>query len=226
MKFLVVDDHALIRDAMHDLLGALQPGVEVLTAMNAVQARQALCEHPDIGLVLLDLNLPDADGLELLAEWRDEHPATAVVVLSGNHDPATARAALAGGASGFIPKSDSRDVLLRALALVLAGGVYVPAFALQAAALRTFAEAGRPSAAGLPTPQALGLTTRQLDVLALMMQGRSNKLIGRALNLAEPTVKNHVTALLRALKVGSRTEAVVAVTAWGWVMPSSPSGPP
>jgi DNA-binding NarL/FixJ family response regulator len=149
MKFLVVDDHALIRDAMHDLLGALQPGVEVLTAMNAVQARQALCEHPDIGLVLLDLNLPDADGLELLAEWRDEHPATAVVVLSGNHDPATARAALAGGASGFIPKSDSRDVLLRALALVLAGGVYVPAFALQAAALRTFSR-GRPAVGRRP----------------------------------------------------------------------------
>jgi DNA-binding NarL/FixJ family response regulator len=225
MKFLVVDDHALIRDAMHDLLCALQPGTTVLTAASAAQAREWMSGHPDIGLVLLDLNLPDGDGLELLADFRDDHPATAVVVLSGNHDPATARAALAGGASGFIPKSDSRDVLVQALALVLAGGVYVPAFALHDPGPPAARAAARPTGPAGPTPESLGLTARQMEVLALMMQGRSNKLIGRALNLAEPTVKNHVTALLRALNVASRTEAVVAVTGWGWVMPSPPARP-
>jgi DNA-binding NarL/FixJ family response regulator len=225
MKFLVVDDHALIRDAMHDLLEALQPGAKVLTAATAAQARRVLAGDPEIGLVLLDLNLPDADGLELLADWADEYPSTAVVVLSGNHDPATARAALAGGASGFIPKSDSREVLSRALALVLAGGVYVPAFALQHLGATLSQPSVNKPVAGVPTPESLGLTARQLEVLALMVQGRSNKLIGRALNLAEPTVKNHVTALLRALQVGSRTEAVVAVTAWGWRMPPPQSQP-
>jgi len=218
MKFLVVDDHALIRDAMHDLLGTLHPGMEVLTAATGAQARLAMSGCPD-------LNLPDADGLELLAEWADEYPSTAVVVLSGNHDPATARAVLAGGASGFIPKSDTRDVLTQALALVLAGGEYVPAFALQFSGVSVPQPAGQRPAVGVPTPESLGLIARQLEVLALMFQGRSNKLIGRTLNLAEPTVTNHVTALLRALHVGSRTEAVVAVTAWGWRMSQPVSRP-
>lgn len=225
MKFLVVDDHALIRDAMQDLLVSLHADAVVLTAPTGAQARMRLAESPDIGLVLLDLQLPDVDGLDLLADWADEYPATAVVVLSGNDDPATARAALAGGASGFIPKSDHREVVGRALALVLAGGVYVPAFALQHDAAAARRAAGQRPHAGVPTPQTLSLTARQLDVLALLVQGRSNKAIGRVLNLAEPTVKNHVTALLRALKVGSRTEAVVAVTAWEWVMPALPGRP-
>ena len=225
MKFLDVDDHALIRDAMHDLLGTLHPGMEVLTAATAAQARLALSGQPDIRLVLLDLNLPDADGLELLAEWADEYPGTAVAVLSGNHDPAAARAVLADGASGFIPKSDSLDVLTQALALVLAGGEYVPAFALQFSGVSVPQPAGQRPAVGVSTPESLGLIARQLEVLALMLQGRSNKLIGRTLNLAEPTVTNHVTALLRALHVGSRTEAVVAVTAWGWRMSQPVSRP-
>jgi DNA-binding NarL/FixJ family response regulator len=184
-----------------------------------------LAEAPDISLVLLDLHLPDADGLDLLADWAEEYPATAVVVLSGNDDPATARAALAAGASGFIPKSDRREVVSRALALVLAGGVYVPTFALQPDATAAPRTGSRKPPTGVPTPQSLGLTARQVEVMALLVQGRSNKAIGRALNLAEPTVKNHVTALLRALQVSSRTEAVVAVTAWEWVMPTGPVRP-
>ncbi len=225
MKFLVVDDHALIRDAMQDLLVSLHAGSEVVTAATAAQARQHLAQAPDTGLVLLDLQLPDADGLDLLAEWSDEHPAMAVVVLSGNDDPATARAALSAGASGFIPKSDRREVVAGALAVVLAGGVYVPVFALQPEASAPLQPRGRKASADVPTPHSLGLTARQIEVLALLVQGRSNKSIGRTLNLAEPTVKNHVTALLRALQVGSRTEAVVAVTTWGWVMPTPSARP-
>ena len=217
MKILVVDDHALIRMALVDLLLAVQPAAQVMHAADAAQARQCLAEAPDLDLVLLDLQLPDADGLDLLADWREERPALAVVILSGSRDPATARAALAAGASGFIPKAEPPEVLTQALALVLAGGVYVPSFALQDLA---GTRPSSPAAAvpGAPTPASLGLTARQLAVLALLVQGRSNKRIARHLNLAEPTVKNHVTALLRALQVGSRTEAVVAVTGWGWTL--------
>ncbi len=218
MKFLVVDDHALIRDAMQAVLQQQQPGAEVLCAVTAAEARAVVVQHADLDLALLDLQLPDSDGLELLAEWRDERPTMAVVVLSGSNDPAAVRAALICGASGFISKSDSREVLVRALALVMAGGVYVPSFALNSLAAAA-PPAGSSAAPGAPSPESLGLTARQLEVLALMLEGRSNKLIARELNLAEATVKNHVTALLRALSVVSRTEAVVVVTAWGWVMP-------
>jgi DNA-binding NarL/FixJ family response regulator len=103
--------------------------------------------------------------------------------------------------------------------------VYVPAFALHPDATAAPRTGSRKPPTGVPTPQSLCLTARQVEVMALLVQGRSNKAIGRALNLAEPTVKNHVTALLRALQVSSRTEAVVAVTAWEWVMPTGPVRP-
>src|SRR4029077_17253200 len=120
----------------------------------------------------------------------------------------------------------SRDVLLGALRLVLAGGVYIPPEILGSAASSpptpAAASSGQqPASAPGPSPADLGLTERQVDVLALMMQGKSNKLICRALDLAEPTVKNHVSAILKALKVSNRTEAVLAVAALGWKLPQS-----
>lgn len=209
MNYLVVDDHALIRDAMLAVLQAVDSDALVRTAASGAQARALLAEDARTDLVLLDLRLPDADGLALLAEFRAAYPAMAVVLLSGDRDAAIVRRALDGGAAGFIPKTEPREVLVRALSLVLAGGVYVPREALGAAP--------QPSTGSdADSPRALGLTDRQIDVLALMMKGQSNKHICRELNLAEPTVKNHVTAILRALQVTSRTEAVLAVTQRGW----------
>jgi DNA-binding NarL/FixJ family response regulator len=113
------------------------------------------------------------------------------------------------GALGFIPKSASRAVMVSALQLVFAGGIYVPPEILQKAPMSA------PVSAPM-SPSELGLTERQIDVLALMMQGKSNKAVCRELDLAEATVKNHVTAILRALKVTNRTEAVLAVAEFGW----------
>lgn len=210
MNYLVVDDHALIRDAMHAVLQSVDAGASVRTAGTGAEARAALAAGPAVDLALLDLHLPDADGLALMAEFRAAYPAMAVVLLSGERDSGIVRRALDGGAAGFIPKTEPREVLTRALSLVLAGGVYVPREAL----------GGQPLPAAPPaqgdSPRALGLTERQIDVLSLMMKGRTNKHICRELNLAEPTVKNHVTAILRALQVSSRTEAVLAVTQRGW----------
>jgi DNA-binding NarL/FixJ family response regulator len=218
MKYLVVDDHSLIRDAMQSLLASIDTDAMVLVASCAAQARSLLVSEQGVDLALLDLNLPDVDGLTLLAEFRATYPALAVVMLSGERDPATVRCALDAGAAGFIPKTESRDVLASALSLVLAGGVYVPREALGTVASATSAKV---QVVHAPTPARLGLTDRQIEVLALIMKGRTNKHICRQLNLAEPTVKNHVTAILRALKVTSRTEAVIAVTELGWKLDRS-----
>ena len=160
---------------------------------------------------MLDLRLPDGSGLDLLRRIGAASIGTAVVMLSGDLDRQTVQEALAAGAVGYVPKTEPREIIAGALGLVLAGGVYVPPVALQTAA-RTFDTRAA-------TPEALGLTGRQLEVLALLMQGKNNKLICRALGLAEPTVKNHVSAILRALGVDSRTEAVLAVTRLGWALP-------
>jgi DNA-binding NarL/FixJ family response regulator len=224
MKFLIVDDHALIREAMHGVLRGLRGDAQVLEAGDAHAALQALQAHPDTDLVLLDLHLPDQHGLQVLATVAQRHPSVAVVMLSGDKDPATIQQALAGGAQGFIPKTETREVLSSALALVLAGGVYVPTAALRAAPAVAAPEQASapdgPRAQLTMAAQALGLTERQLDVLALLMEGKNNKLICRALDLAEPTVKNHVSAILKALAVSSRTEAVLAVTRLGLKLPS------
>ncbi|MCA3179323.1 MAG: response regulator transcription factor [Burkholderiaceae bacterium] len=218
MKVLVVDDHALIREAMRGVLHELRADAAVIEADCAAAALAAADAHPDLELVLLDVDLPDGDGLQVLDALRRTRPAAAVVMLSGLRDRGSVTRALATGAQGFIPKSEPRAVLLGALGLVLAGGVYVPTMALGPADTAPLPGAARAPA----TPSASGLTERQLDVLALMMRGRSNKLICRELDLAEPTVKNHVSAILRTLGVSSRTEAVVAANALGWDLSGRP----
>ena len=215
MKILVVDDHVLIRQAMHGMLKKLRRDVVVLEAANSEKAMQIIDDHPDVSLILLDLSLPDRDGFSVLADLRALYPAIAVVVVSAIQDPGNVMKALDLGALGYIPKSAQGDVILGALRLVISGGIYVPPEILirsaSATAFEKYQSNGLPNASDY-----MGLTDRQLDVLGLMMQGKSNKTICRILQLAEPTVKNHVTAILKTLNVTNRTEAVVAANNLGW----------
>jgi DNA-binding NarL/FixJ family response regulator len=221
MKILLIDDHVLIREALRGVLKELKRDAVILDASNSSQAMRFIEDHTDVGLILLDLNLPDRDGFAVLAELRERYPAISIVVLSALQDRASVIRALDCGALGYIPKSAKREVMISALKLILAGGIYIPPEILAREELTT--SSPTPSVHGQQkiSPSDLGLTDRQLDVLALMMQGKNNKLICRMLNLAEPTVKNHVSAILKALKVSNRTEAVIAVNQLGWKFPSS-----
>jgi DNA-binding NarL/FixJ family response regulator len=218
MKVLVIDDHALIRDALRGVLKELSDDAVIVEAADCGQAMRLVNEHPDIGLILLDLNLPDRNGFEVLADLRERHPAISTVVLSAFNDRENVAKALEAGALGFIPKSSTRAVMLSAFRLIFSGGIYIPPEILMHR--ETAPSQPRPDTSGTQSgslsPRDLGLTDRQVDVLALMMQGKSNKAICRALDLAEPTVKNHVTAILKALRVTNRTEAVIAVGTLGW----------
>lgn len=212
MLALIVDDHVLIRDALRGVLGGFVDVSGVIEAATAADAERLLDQTPGIGLVLLDLLLPDRDGLSLLTSIRTGYPGTSVVMLSATDDRTRMIAALESGAAGFIPKSATREVMQGALKLVFAGGIYVPPEILARPATPPAAQVP-PSALRAATK--LGLTVRQVDVLQLMMQGMSNKAICRALDIAEPTVKNHVTAILRALGATNRTEAVIAASTLG-----------
>jgi DNA-binding NarL/FixJ family response regulator len=215
LKILVVDDHVLIREALRGVLKELKDDAVVLEAANSRQALRLIGEHDDLKLVLLDLNLPDCDGYSMLADLSESHPELSVVVLTGQQDRNAVIKALDLGAAGFIPKSGQREVMLGALQLVFAGGIYIPPEILA----RDESAQGNQSAADRTPPFELALTERQRDVLALLMQGKSNKAICRVLNLAEATVKKHVTEVLKCLNVTNRTEAVIAVKEMGWQFP-------
>jgi DNA-binding NarL/FixJ family response regulator len=205
VKILVIDDHPLILDALVQLLPQLGPGVSVRTAADPASATQILDNEPDVGLVLLDLALPGARGLDLLADLLLDYPGVPVVVLSATHDPGTVNAALAAGARGFIPKTANALVLLDGLQRIL-GGERCVAGDPRVSALGDGAHIDR---------DALGLTARQADVLRLLVQGKPNKLICRDLRLSEGTVKVHVSAILRALRVHSRTQAIAELARRG-----------
>lgn len=226
MKVLIVDDHALIRDALARVLVGLAPDMMVLEATDPKAAFETIEREPDLDLVLLDLALPGTHGLAVLQSLRAKHPAISVVVISASSERENVERALDHGALGFIPKSSSNEVLASALRLVLAGGIYVPPEILGRGV------AGEPvvppMASGHRTPADIGLTERQAQILALIMKGKSNKLICRELDIAESTVKNQITAIMKALNVTSRTQAVLAVNRLGLHLPeprAAGSGP-
>jgi len=203
MKVLIVDDHALVRDGLGHLLQALdEDPVEVVEAATASDALACAAATPDLDLALVDLNLPDSRGHELVGALVAQCPLLPTVVLSASEDPNDIEHVLAAGALGFVPKSSPTPVLVQALRLVLAGGVYVPP-ALMRAAARAAA------------PSLRVLTERQAAILTRLVDGHSNKAIGRELGITEATVKAHVSAIFKALGVSNRTQAARAARELG-----------
>ena len=223
MKVLLIDDHPLILTALQGVIQGIGSHVSVVGVAGARATREALAADPGFDLVLLDLRLGDADGFELLVELRNGWPAIPVVVVSASDHSADVIRAIDLGAMGFVPKRASNETLTEALQVVMSGGIYVPPMTMGGdigadagrGAMPPIAAHGQPGGLGSMRPNALAcvkLTPRQLDVLGLLLRGQSNKLIARELNLSVETVKDHVAAVLRALNVNSRTQAVLAVS--------------
>ena len=230
MKVLLIDDHPLILSALKTVIEGLGDDVNVVGADSAAAARQALQAHTDFNLVLLDLQLGDASGFDVLDEFRAAYPALPVVVISASDRASDVIRSIDQGAMGFVPKRNSTELLAQALKLVMAGGIYVPPMSLGSEAAPAAVPAppvrvapgqtklqqiqdqalasNYQSATGL---EGLALTPRQTDVLALLLQGKPNKLIARELGVSVETIKDHVAADLKALGVNSRTQAVLAV---------------
>ncbi|MFZ6765584.1 response regulator [Undibacterium sp. Di26W] len=213
MHILIIDDHALFREGLALLLHGLLPDVETTEAGSCEQAFEQLRQGEDVDLVLLDIGLPGMNGFDGLSRIRQEFPDFPVVVLSSNEDRESVMRALDGGAMGFVPKSASSGVLAGALQLILAKGIYLPA-SVFLAERHGSAVPVSVSAPGVSFAQ-LGLTPRQIDVLHLVLQGKSSKLICRDLGLSLGTVKTHTSAALRALNVTTRTQAVIAAAKLG-----------
>jgi DNA-binding NarL/FixJ family response regulator len=222
MKILVVENHGPIRAQLQQMLAQVGTDVHVLQARTAAEAFAVARSEPDLDLVLLDDALPGVNGHSALAAFRKEHAKLQVIVLSESIAFTDIMSAMHGGAAGFIPKSSSPGVVLGAVRLVLSGGVYVPPELLRAQPmLQNEHDAAQWPLAGSPArtqwldPAECGLSERQAQVLALVVQGKTNKAIGRELRLAEATVKAHISAALRALNVANRTQAVITVAQRG-----------
>ena len=247
MKVLLVDDHPLVLSALQQVIQRVGSGTTVLGVDSAAAARAALLKDSDYDLVLLDLALGDADGFDVLVEFRAAYPAVPVVVVSASDRASDVIRAIDSGAMGFVPKRSSHGELHEALGMVMSGAMYVPPSMLGLdfsravnmgdtvpGVMRAGGDSGfmtpdldaRSATAGaplgpaaqaephqkVPTLADVGLTPRQTEVLSLLLQGLPNKLIARQLNLSVETVKDHVAAVLRALGVSSRTQAVLAVS--------------
>ncbi len=222
MKVLLIDDHPLILSALQNIIQGLSDHVSVVAASSARMARETLAQDSAFDLVLLDLRLGDADGFDVLTEFRAAYPALPVVVVSASDRTSDVIRAIDLGAMGFVPKRASNDTLFEALSMVMSGGIYVPPMNMgdENAGSDPYADTASGSVRQRATDEgfqthapldSLGLTPRQTEVLGLLLQGKPNKLIARDLNLSVETVKDHVAAVLRTLNVSSRTQAVLAV---------------
>ena len=192
---LVVDDHPLFRAALSLALARAAPGVRVTEAESLSAARAALETNGQPMLALLDLKLPDVDGFGGLIELRDRLGGAPVAIVSGGEAQGVVAMAMSLGAAGFIPKSAGLDVMVEAIACLIAGGVWAPSDADD-----PLDEVGARIAA---------LTHAQQRVLVGLQRGLLNKQIAYDLGVTEATVKAHLTAIFRKLGVQSRTQAVL-----------------
>lgn len=213
LHLLIVDDHALFRAGLALLLADASDSLGVLEISQAgsiSEAERELASDGQIGLVLLDLALPDSAGTTGLIRLRAEHPSVPVVVLSADDRPETILNAIDQGASGFVPKTSQSDIMRTALSVVISGGVFLPESVL---GHRPGALSERRDALAVDQVAVaeLGLSPRQAEILRLLVEGKPTKLICRHLGLSEPTVKTHLSVLYRKLNVNSRTQAVVRV---------------
>jgi len=207
-KVLLVDDHAFLRDALAEVMARAYPSASVLQAGDLRNAQALLQLHPDIDLLLLDLQLPDGDGLAALPDLLAASRAR-LVVMSADASVETITRALDRGACGYLPKTLSSASMMLALGAVMNGRVYIPAAALQAAPPCRMMAAE-------PDLDAMGLSPRQTDVLSLLIEGVSNKVIARELDISEATVKSHLSIIFTRFGVATRTQVVVEVARQGW----------
>ena len=205
MKILIVDDHPLFRAGFQTVLQQSALDADVLSVASLREALVTLARDSDIGLVLLDVHLRGDDGFNALRVIGERFPTTACMLISGDEKEGLAARAVAAGASGFIPKSFTADEMVAAIQRVLAGEVFVPV------------------TAQARTSHANALTLRQLEVINMLGRGFSNKEIARQLDVAERTVKAHMSAVFEALNVRNRTQAVLAAQQRGF-LPGTTTG--
>jgi DNA-binding NarL/FixJ family response regulator len=208
-KILLADDHPLFREAIINVIKNSFPGCETLETEDLESALEIAQKEDDLDLILLDLNMPGMNGLNGLITLRNDLPTVPVVIVSAEEDKQIVLQAITYGAVGFITKSSPREQMTEALKQILAGNVYLPSDIIRSSQPDN-RRTQRKDDNQIPPELLSSLTRRQLLVLERMSKGESNKQIAYNLNIAETTVKAHVSAILRKLGVHNRIQAVLS----------------
>ncbi len=212
MKCIIAADHGMLRAGLRELLRSIDSEITIYEVENFISLYENLTRSPDTDLVLLDLFIPGVSGLEGLTKIKKRWPPVAVVILSASEESTLIRNAIAGGASGYVPKSTPVELLPSVFQLILAGGVYVPPAALH------------PSNSGKYTSQTDNtseknvssiLSLKQQRILDYIAKGLSNKEIAAEVDLVEQTVKNETSRIFKALGVTNRVMAAARLTEKG-----------
>ena len=207
-KIIIADDHPLFRAALRQAVTQAVPGIDIVEADTLAGVQEAVEQHADADLVLLDIHMPGTHGFSGLVFLRGQHPGVPVVVVSGSEEPHVMKRAIDYGASGFIPKSAPLETISEAITAVLEGEEWLPQELTDN--MDDVGEEDQMFAAALAS-----LTPQQFRVLTMLTEGLLNKQIAYELSVSEATIKAHVTAILRKLGVHSRTQAVIAAQRLG-----------
>ena len=205
LEILVADDHKLLREGLKPFLRELASDVAILEAANFNETQGAAAAARDLRLILLDLSMPGMNGMRGVETLHGAHPDVPLVILSGDSRRETVLGAVQAGASGFISKTVSGVAMVNALRLVLSGETYLPSSAISEDDYGVETEDGGTGRA--PSPLT-GLSPRDREILALVVEGLTNKEIGRRIGLQEVTIKAHLRSLYRRIGAANRAQAV------------------
>ena len=214
-RILIIEDHVLVREALALTLAQVGEGVHCQQASNATDALALLEADPDCDLLVVDLMLPEINGFSLLGVIAKRFPDVPALVVSALDDRESVHRAMKAGASGFVSKASPSNTLIEAVRTVLAGGVFTPEASTGTGSSTGVDGGNRNRRASQAFAERFQLTAAQGRVLELVAQGKSNRDIAEFLGLSEGTVKVHVSAILRALDVTSRAQALLLMTRAG-----------
>lgn len=208
MKVLITDEQSLFRDGLALRLKQIKEDIEIIQSSNLSDMQKILNKDKDIDFLVIDIDMADSNNLEIINKIKQLSPDTKIITISSSEDTKNIKKVLSLDVKGYIPKKLDSNILSGALKLILDGGTYIPP-----AMLNTSPCININNTITLKK----SLTNRQSQVLDLIAQGKSNKQIAYDMGVSEATVKLHINALLRSLKVNNRTQAVITAQKMGLI---------
>ncbi len=222
ITLVIVDDHPVFRQGLRDIFST-EDDIDVVGEGSTGEEALALVRFFQPDVLLLDINLPGINGLQVASRLKAEHSSTAIVLLTAYDDMEQVLHAMRSGGAAYCPKDIEPELLINVVRKVTRGYYVVADQTFDAEGLKAWLDAGVEAATGPymidPSEHFVPLSPREMEILQFVTRGRSNKEIAQVLGISHQTVKNHMTSILKKLDVRDRTQAAVYALKRGWVRP-------